>query len=263
MLCYCCQPGGPLTVETASGKQLVTDLIMLVIGVRPETQLAKAAGLELGQRGGIKVDSHMRTSDPSIFAVGEWTGVLLVADFISEDLRTGVALLRSLQFLQAEVSTHPQLLCGVAVMQCAHLSTYLSAMEASVLACDPSSSGDAVEVKDYVTQEQALIPLAGPANRQGRIAADNIAGRSSSFRGSQGTSVLGLFGMTLAGTGASEKTLQRIGRAYNKVGRVCCSTKHRVSTGRLTCAPSHNMWVTKAPSWQAKQMSVSRYHTLG
>jgi hypothetical protein len=81
------------------------------------------------------------------------------------------------------------------------------------------SSGDAVEVKDYVTQEQALIPLAGPANRQGRIAADNIAGRSSSFRGSQGTSVLGLFGMTLAGTGASEKTLKRIGRPYSKVGK--------------------------------------------
>jgi NADPH-dependent 2,4-dienoyl-CoA reductase/sulfur reductase-like enzyme len=78
-------------------------------------------------------------------------------------------------------------------------------------------SGDAVEVKDYVTQLQALIPLAGPANRQGRIAADNIAGRSSSFRGSQGTSVLGLFGMTLAGTGASEKTLKRTGRQYNKV----------------------------------------------
>lgn len=81
-----------------------------------------------------------------------------------------------------------------------------------------SFAGDAVEVKDYVTQEQTLIPLAGPANRQGRIAADNIAGRSSStFRGSQGTSVLGLFGSTLAGTGASEKTLKRLGRPYSKV----------------------------------------------
>lgn len=80
-----------------------------------------------------------------------------------------------------------------------------------------SSAGDAVEVKDYVTQESALIPLAGPANRQGRIAADNIAGRSSTFRGSQGTSVLGLFGTTLAGTGASEKTLKRVGRPHKKV----------------------------------------------
>lgn len=66
------QPGGPLTVETSSGKQLPADLVMLVIGVRPETQLAKAAGLELGARGGIKVDAHMRTSDPHIYAVGEF-----------------------------------------------------------------------------------------------------------------------------------------------------------------------------------------------
>jgi NAD(P)H-nitrite reductase large subunit len=66
------QPGGPLTVETASGKQLPADLVMLVIGVRPETDLAKAAGLELGKRGGIKVDAHMRTSDPDIYAVGEY-----------------------------------------------------------------------------------------------------------------------------------------------------------------------------------------------
>jgi NADPH-dependent 2,4-dienoyl-CoA reductase/sulfur reductase-like enzyme len=72
-------------------------------------------------------------------------------------------------------------------------------------------------VVDYVTREQTVIPLAGPANRQGRIAADNIAGRDSTFRGSQGTSVLGLFGMTLAATGASEKTLKRIGRPYKKV----------------------------------------------
>jgi NADPH-dependent 2,4-dienoyl-CoA reductase/sulfur reductase-like enzyme len=65
--------------------------------------------------------------------------------------------------------------------------------------CAPA--GDAVEVKDWVTGQQTLIPLAGPANRQGRIAADNIAGRSSTFRGSQGSSVVGLFGLTLAGTG--------------------------------------------------------------
>lgn len=58
-------------METASGKQLPADLVMLVIGVRPESGLAKAAGLELGPRGGIKVDVHMRTSDPDIYAVGE------------------------------------------------------------------------------------------------------------------------------------------------------------------------------------------------
>jgi hypothetical protein len=68
------QPGGQITVETASGKQLPADLVMLVIGVRPEAGLAKAAGLELGPRGGIKVDGHMRTSDPDIYAVGECVG---------------------------------------------------------------------------------------------------------------------------------------------------------------------------------------------
>jgi NADPH-dependent 2,4-dienoyl-CoA reductase/sulfur reductase-like enzyme len=72
-------------------------------------------------------------------------------------------------------------------------------MNAVVEPCPPA--GDAVEIKDWVTGQQTLIPLAGPANRQGRIAADNIAGRGSTFRGSQGSSVVGLFGMTLAGTG--------------------------------------------------------------
>ncbi|KAG2445346.1 hypothetical protein HYH02_008811 [Chlamydomonas schloesseri] len=141
-------PGGKgLVVKTASGKSHAADLVVLAIGVKPETSLAKAAGLELGGRGGIKTDAHMRTSDPSIFAVG-----------------------------------------------------------------------DAVEVKDYVTGEMTLIPLAGPANRQGRIVADVITGNEpSTFRGSQGTSVLGMFGMTLAATGASEKTLKRIKRDYKKV----------------------------------------------
>ncbi len=72
--------------------------------------------------------------------------------------------------------------------------------------------GDAVEVKDFVTGEWTLIPLAGPANRQGRIAADVIAGRQSRFRGTQGTSVLGIFGATVATTGANEKLLKRSGK---------------------------------------------------
>ena len=78
--------------------------------------------------------------------------------------------------------------------------------------------GDAIEVKDFVTHEWSLIALAGPANRQGRIAADVIAGRDSHFRGSQGTSIIGLFGGTAAWTGASEKTLKRIGnKDYEKI----------------------------------------------
>jgi len=138
---------GSLEVLTKGGKTYPADIVILAIGVRPETELAKAAGLEIGQRGGIRVDEQMRTSDPDIFAVG-----------------------------------------------------------------------DAVEVKDFVTGEWSLIPLAGPANRQGRIAADVIAGRDSRFRGTQGTSVIGLFGGTVAMTGANEKTLTRLGhKDFEKV----------------------------------------------
>ena len=132
---------GSLEVLTKSGKAHPADIVILAIGVRPETGLAKMAGLEIGQRGGIRVDEQMRTSDPDIFAVG-----------------------------------------------------------------------DAVEVKDFVTGEWSLIPLAGPANRQGRIVADVIAGRASRFRGTQGTSVIGVFGATVATTGANEKLLTRMGQ---------------------------------------------------
>ena len=132
--------GGSLEVTTQSGKVHPADVVILALGVRPDTTLAKSAGLETGQRGGIRVDDHMRTSKPDIFAVG-----------------------------------------------------------------------DAVEVKDVVTGEWSLIALAGPANRQGRIAADVIAGRESRYRGTQGTSIIGLFGAAAAWVGASEKTLERLG----------------------------------------------------
>jgi len=138
---------GGVDVETQSGKIYPADVVILAIGVRPDTALAKQAGLEIGERGGIRVDEQMRTSDPDIFAVG-----------------------------------------------------------------------DAVEVKDVVTGEWCLLALAGPANRQGRIAADVIAGRNARFRGVQGTSILGLFGATVAWTGANEKTLKRMGDAdYEKI----------------------------------------------
>ncbi len=138
---------GTIDVETKSGKTYPADVVILALGVRPDTTLAKMAGLKIGERGGIRVDDKMRTSDPDIFAVG-----------------------------------------------------------------------DAVEVKDFVTGEWSLIPLAGPANRQGRIAADVIAGRDSRFRGTQGTSVIGLFGAAIAWTGVSEKMLKRMGDTdYEKV----------------------------------------------
>jgi NADPH-dependent 2,4-dienoyl-CoA reductase/sulfur reductase-like enzyme/rhodanese-related sulfurtransferase len=131
---------GSLEVLTESGKAHKADIVILAIGVRPETALAKIAGIELGQRGGIRVDEQMRTSNPDIYAVG-----------------------------------------------------------------------DAVEVKDFVTGEWSLIPLAGPANRQGRIVADVLAGRNSRYRGTQGTSICQIFDATIAQTGASEKVLTRFG----------------------------------------------------
>ena len=138
---------GSVNVETKSGKVFPADVVILALGVRPDTTLAKMAGLEIGERGGIRVNDQMITSDPNIFAVG-----------------------------------------------------------------------DAVEVKDFVTGEWSLVALAGPANRQGRIAADVIAGRNSRFRGTQGTSVIGLFGATVAWTGVSEKALVRRGdKDYEKI----------------------------------------------
>ena len=139
--------GGALEVLTKSGKAHRADIVIMAIGVRPETALAKMAGIELGERGGIRVDEHMRTSDPDIFAVG-----------------------------------------------------------------------DAVEVKDFVTGQWSLIPLAGPANRQGRIAADVIAGRDSRFRGTQGTSICLVFEAAVASTGVSEKVLVKLGDTdYEKI----------------------------------------------
>ena len=139
--------GGSLEVQTKAGKTYPADIAILALGVRPDTALAKTAGLEIGERGGIRVDEHMRTSDPDIFAVG-----------------------------------------------------------------------DAIEVRDFVTGRWSLVALAGPANRQGRIAADVIAGRDSRYRGTQGTSIIGLFGAAAAWTGVNEKRLKRLGdQDYEKI----------------------------------------------
>jgi rhodanese-related sulfurtransferase len=132
--------GDQLVVVTDRGARIETGLVILSIGVRPEAQLAQAAGLVIGRRGGIVVDDRMRTSDPSIYAVG-----------------------------------------------------------------------DAIEVRDVVVGQETILPLAGPANRQGRIAAEAIAGRATRFRGVQGTAVVGVLGLTAGTTGASEKGLRRAG----------------------------------------------------
>jgi len=137
---------GQIAVELADGQVLTADFILLAAGVKPDTTLARAAGLELGPRGGIKVDRHMKTSDPDIYA-----------------------------------------------------------------------AGDAVEVTDTVTGLPSLIPLAGPANRQGRIIGDNLCGRDSVYTTTQGTAIVKVFDMTGGGTGASEKALIRAGRTYRKI----------------------------------------------
>lgn len=137
------EPARASIVVLKDGRRLPADVVVLGMGVKPESSLAKAAGLEIGSRGGIRVNERMQTSDPAIYAVG-----------------------------------------------------------------------DVVEVRDVITGEWSLIPLAGPANRQGRIAADNIMGRSSAYHGTQGTAVLRLFGLTAGCTGANEKTLRAAGRSF-------------------------------------------------
>lgn len=130
---------GGVTVHLRSGKQIATDMVLLSIGVRPETKLAKDAGLAIGERGGITVNDYMQTSDANIYALG-----------------------------------------------------------------------DAVEVRHLVTGQPALIPLAGPANKQGCIVADNIVfGNKEKYPGSIGTSIAKVFDLTVAAAGANAKLLQR------------------------------------------------------
>lgn len=133
-------------VTLKSGARMPADLVILGLGVRPEAALAKQAGLEIGERGGIRVNDRLQTSDPNIWAVG-----------------------------------------------------------------------DAIEVRDVVTGQWSLVPLAGPANRQGRLVADNIFGGSARYAGTQGTAVIRLFDLTAACTGSNEKTLKRAGIACDVV----------------------------------------------
>lgn len=130
----------------SNGEVLNADLVVIAAGVRPETALAKTAGIEIGDSGGIKVNEYLQTNDPFIYAIG-----------------------------------------------------------------------DAIEVRHIVTGRNCLIPLAGPANRQGRIAADNIFGKKSVYPGSLGTLVIRVFNLTAAATGANEKELKRCGITYKTV----------------------------------------------
>lgn len=140
------QSADGLSVRLKSGRELPAGLVVLGVGVRPENKLAVDAGLDVGPRGGIKVDEHLRTSDPDIYAVG-----------------------------------------------------------------------DAIETRDAISGAPVQVPLAGPANRQGRIAADNVFGRPSKFRGTQGTAIVGLFDRAAALTGATEKALRARNVPYRAV----------------------------------------------
>ena len=135
-----------LSVTLADGQTVCADLVVLAVGVVPETHLAKEAGLTLGLRDAIVVNDHMQTSVPDIYAVG-----------------------------------------------------------------------DAVQIQNAVTGKAGLIPLAGPANKQGRVAADNICGIPSKFRGTQGSAVMKVFNMTVATTGINEKTAKAENISYDKV----------------------------------------------
>ncbi|MCW8346038.1 FAD-dependent oxidoreductase [Vibrio sp. ZSDZ65] len=137
---------GSLQLTLNNGEQLNTDILIMSIGVRPESSLAKEAGLQLGAFGGIYTNDAMQTSDPAIYAVG-----------------------------------------------------------------------DAVEDKDFVTGKPGFVPLAGPANRQGRMAADNMLGRSETYQGTQGTAIVKIFDLAVASVGKNEKVLKREGIRYEKV----------------------------------------------
>ncbi|MBU3091195.1 CoA-disulfide reductase [Clostridium sp. CF011] len=129
-----------------SGAKLSADMIILAIGVFPDTGFAKEAGIKVGPKGHILVNNKMETSAEGVFAVG-----------------------------------------------------------------------DAIEVVDFINKTNTAIPLAGPANKQGRIAADNIAGLKTTYKGTQGTSIIKVFGLTAASTGNNERTLTRLNIPYKVI----------------------------------------------
>jgi len=163
--------------------EITADMIILSVGVRPETAIAKDAGIELNPRGSIIVNNKMQTNIPDIYAVG-----------------------------------------------------------------------DAVEVEDFLAKKPAFIPLAGPANKQGRIAADNIAGYESVYTGTQGSAVLKLFDMTVATTGLNEKTAQTAGIDYDKT--------YTYSASHATYYPGAAQMSVKA-LWDKKTLKIIGAQIVG
>jgi len=163
--------------------EITADMIIMSVGVRPETAIAKECGIELNQRGSIVVNNKMQTNIPDIYAVG-----------------------------------------------------------------------DAVEVEDFITKKPAFIPLAGPANKQGRIAADNIAGYESVYTGTQGSAVLKLFDMTVATTGLNEKTAAAAGIDYDKT--------YTYSASHATYYPGAAQMSIKA-LWDKKTLKIIGAQIVG
>ncbi|MDP4090682.1 MAG: FAD-dependent oxidoreductase, partial [Bacillota bacterium] len=140
------EKGNSIEVTLNGGTRIAADIVILAIGVAPDTAFLRNSGIELGPKGHIVVNEHMQTSAEGVFAVG-----------------------------------------------------------------------DAVEIVDFINGQKTAIPLAGPANKQGRIAADNVAGLGTTYKGTQGTSVIKVFGLTGAGTGNNERTLQRLNITYKVI----------------------------------------------
>ena len=163
--------------------EITADMIILSVGVRPETAIAKDAGIELNPRGSIVVNNKMQTNIPDVYAVG-----------------------------------------------------------------------DAVEVEDFITKKPAFIPLAGPANKQGRIAADNIAGCESVYTGTQGSAVLKLFDMTVATTGVNEKAAKAAGIDYDKT--------YTYSASHATYYPGAAQMSIKA-LWDKKTLKIIGAQIIG
>ena len=176
--------------STDRGNRIAADMVILVIGIRPETRLAQAAGLVIGKRGGIVVDEQMRTSDPAIYAVG-----------------------------------------------------------------------DAIEVHDVVIGQGDHLPLAGPANRQGRVAAEAIAGRTARFRGVQGTAVVGVLGLTAGMTGASEKGLRRAGLSDFERRLSAPRAPRRLLPGRPAHPPEAPLLARPTAASSARRPSARRGST--
>lgn len=163
--------------------EISADMVIVSVGVRPETSLAKDCGIVLNSRGSIVVDNKMRTNILNIYA-----------------------------------------------------------------------AGDAVEVKDFVSQQPSFIPLAGPANKQGRIAADNIAGFDSEYKGTQGSAVLKIFDMTVATTGLNEKSAKAAGIDFDKT--------YTYSASHASYYPGGNMMSVKI-LWDKNTLKIIGAQIVG